>query len=347
MIRQNWGRLQLMVMIKVKYLETHTGIKNMSDRTIKSAYGLTFTKKYIFDHTLEIIPLLCWKPEDIGLTRIHSIENLMFKTRKEAIGYAKENDLKESQIKHFFEWVNAIDGRSGIERETFLREEYWPRREQVANILFDSVLQSHPKEAGVFFSKLIGIDLEDARLVSINTTNTTRQFTGQPDTVLLDEKGKNIIFIEIKIGRKSTKYTLEQHFKYMGLNALSSCKELFPDYSLYNILLGPKVNFLSNTTKLEPLHPIEQDDHSVIFDYSTVMLDKFSPEGSENISELINARMAKLLGVADNDFSDRINSFKFQFFDWSTFYDLLPTGDFKDNLEQLMPYLNGEDQCSE
>lgn len=63
----------------------------MSEQIIKSAYGLTFSRSFIFDRVLSIISLLYWKPEDIGLSRVHFVKDVAFPTKKGANTYAKEN----------------------------------------------------------------------------------------------------------------------------------------------------------------------------------------------------------------------------------------------------------------
>lgn len=96
-------------------------------------------------------------------------------------------------------------------------EEYWPRREQIANILFDSVLQANALEITPFFSALTSFDLKELQFINLNTKNNVLKYSGQPDTVLLDEIGKTIIVIEIKIGAKAAKYMLDQHLKILDL----------------------------------------------------------------------------------------------------------------------------------
>jgi len=313
----------------------------VKDKIIKSAYGLTFSKSYIFDRVLSITQLLCWCPKDIGLTRTHLVNGQEFTSKKEADAYVSENGISADEIDYSFKWVQELDGLKGIERESFLRSKYWPSREQVMNTLVDSVIQSNLEDATVLFSQIIGAELNKLQFLDVNTNNTVRKYSGQPDTVLWDEEGKKIIFIEIKIGCKPTKYLFEQHLKYIGLNALTKCKELFPEYQIYNVLLASGSNFISNTKGIEQLNPVTQQDGSVLFDYTMANVEGLSPAGCGDVNSLIDARIAKLKGAEDEEKVDHVKEFNFRFYDWNTFFSLIPSGELKDGLAPLMISLKG------
>ena len=103
--------------------------------------------------------------------------------------------------------MDVLDDREGIERERYLQNEHWPRRENVANILFDTVLQAFPSDATALLSDALQTDFSRVDLVAVKTLNPTRALTGQPDTMLLDERNQKIILIEIKIGRSTARYS--------------------------------------------------------------------------------------------------------------------------------------------
>jgi hypothetical protein len=314
----------------------------LMDRVIRSAHGLTISRSFIFDRALDIIPRLCWKPEDIGLTRVHLVRDNKFLSRKKADAFAASEGISEKDITTYFEWVKDLNGFSGVERERYLRSTYWPRREQIANSMFDAALQAYTKELLPLFSRLIGAAVDNLEYVEVNTTNPIRKYTGQPDTVLIDEINKNIILIEIKIGSKSTKYTLDQHIKYIGLNALLKTSHFFPDYQLHNILLASDPDFACNTVGLDSLEPELKNNNYVHLKYENIDLSKFKPCGFDSVNELVEARLQSLTRKSINHDNDYCRDFSLYFYDWKKLYSMLPEGDFKNNYEPLMPYLIGE-----
>ena len=312
------------------------------DRTIKSAHGLTLSRSFIFDRVLDTIPRLCWKPEDMGLTRVHIVQNTQFTSKKKAKAFAEHQGIPLDEITGYFGWVNDLCGMEGVKRENFLRNSYWPRREQIANSMFDAVLQAYTSELIPLFSELTDTAIGNLEYVESNTTNVIRKYTGQPDTVLIDETNKNIILIEIKIGGKTTKYTLDQHIKYIGLNVLLNTTDLLPSYRIHNILLAPEPEFASNTHGLDSIEPILQSNNYVQFNYANPDLTEFKPHGFDSINALVNARFQSLPGIRLDHEKDHTSEFALQFHDWKRLHSMLPEGEFKKNYEPLIPYLAGE-----
>ena len=312
------------------------------DRVIKSAHGLTISRSFIFDRALDIIPRLCWKPEDIGLTRVHIVAGEKFISKKKADAFAASHEIPLDDITSYFEWLEDLSGLNGVERESILRNTYWPRREQIANSMFDAVLQAYTDELLPLFSRITNTPIADLEYVEVSTTNTIRKYTGQPDTVLIDVTNKNIILIEIKIGSKSTKYTLDQHIKYIGLNVLLNSPNLFPDYRIHNILLASKPEFLANTDGLDSLKPMMTKNNYVHLNYDKLNLTKFNPYGFDTVNELVNARLQSLPRIQIDHKKDHACDFALHFYDWNKLYSMLPEGEFKNNFEPLIPYLVGE-----
>ena len=311
------------------------------DRIIKSAHGLTLSRSFIFDRVLDTIPKLCWKPEDMGLTRVHIVRSSQFTSSEKAKAFAAHQGVPEEEITYYYKWVKDLDGMDGIRREHYLRNTYWPRREQIANSMFDAVLQAYTKELIPFFSELTDTPIDNLEYVEVNTTNGIRKYTGQPDTVLIDETNNNLILVEIKIGGKSTKYTLDQHIKYIGLNALLNSADLFPNYRIHNILLAPEPDFASNTRGFYSIKPTLKSNNHVQFNYDNVDLTKLKPDGFDSINALVNARLQSLPGIRIDHGKDHTHEFTLLFYDWAKLHSMLPEGDFKKNYEPLIPYLTG------
>ena len=314
----------------------------MTDRVLRSAFGLTFSKSYVFDRVLEVAALLCWNPEDIGLTTVHLLGDTLYRSRKKAEVQAKELGAAAQDIRTLFQWVEPVGERSGIQREAFLQNEYWPSREQTTNILFDSVLQTHIEYVRPLLADLLHLDLGSLAFIQSKTTNKVRKYTGQPDTVLLDDVGKNIIFLEIKIAGTKTKYTLDQHFKYLTLNALVSTNDFFPDYRIHNVILAPRNEFAANTRGLGSLAPVCRSDGQILFDYSGVDVSQVRPTGEKDVNTLIDSRLAAIRGSDKADLINVTEGHRFTFISWSSLLDAIRSEPLKDSLEPLRPFLVGD-----
>lgn len=308
---------------------------------IKSAYGLTISESYIFERVLDMSNRLCWKPEDMGLSKVHFLDGDKFSSRKAAGTAAKARGCSESAISSFFEWLPECDEVQGIERQKFLANEYWPRREQIANLLFDSVVQSHTKELIPIFQEIFGISIGTLEFVDLVTTNNIRKYTGQPDTVLIDRNKKQLFLLEIKVFGKTTKFTLDQHIKYIGLNIALRGEALFPGYNLHNLLLGPEPEFINNTKGLESLNPVLSGSNEVIFDYSRPNIHQLKPTGINTISELIVQRFSAISGFESTTVVDDCANHKLFFRSWHDFIGNLVEGNLKFNLLPLLKYLGG------
>jgi len=310
---------------------------------IKSAYGITVTESYIFERLLDMSNRLCWKPEDMGLSKVHFLDGERFSSRKAASNAARLKGSSESSISSFFEWLPECDEMQGIERQKFLANEYWPRREQIANMLFDSVVQSHTKELIPSFQEIFGISIDSLEFIDLVTTNSIRKCTGQPDTVLIDRNKKQIFLIEIKIFGKTTKYTLDQHIKYIGLNIALKGKELFPDYLVHNLLLGPEPNFFKNTKGLESLRPSLIGNNQVVFDYSQPEITHLKPIGSSTVNELIKHRFSSISDFNLETAPVDHDNFKLFFRSWHDLIGNVQEGKLKHDLLPLLKYLGGND----
>ena len=310
---------------------------------IKSAYGLTISESYIFERILDMTNRLCWKPEDMGLSKVHFVDGEKFSSRKAACTVAKSKNCPEASISSFFEWLPECDEIQGIERQKFLANEYWPKREQIANMLFDSVVQSQTKELIPVFQEIFDVSIGSLEFVDLVTTNNIRKYTGQPDTTLIDRNKKQLFLLEIKVYGKTTKYTLDQHIKYIGLNVALRGEDLFPGYLIHNLLLAPEVEFINNTKGLEKLKPVLSRNKEVKFDYSCPEIGHLKPTGSATISELIVQRFSAVSGFESTSIVDDCTNYKLHFRSWHDFIGNLEEGNFKYNLLPLLRYLGGPD----
>jgi len=308
---------------------------------IKSAYGITISESYIFERVLDMSNRLCWKPEDMGLTKVHFLGGERFSSRKKAGAAAKLKGCSETSISSFFEWLPECDDLQGIARQQFLVNEYWPRREQIANMLFDSVVQSHTNELIPVFQEIFDVDIGTLEFVDLVTTNNIRKYTGQPDTVLIDHNKKQIFLLEIKVFGKATKYTLDQLMKYIGLNVVLRGEELFSGYLIHNLLLGPESSFFDNTKGLESLNPDLTENDRVIFDYMQPKIAHLKPVGATTINELIVKRCSAISEFRSATIADDCANFKLYFKNWHNLIENLEAGDLKYNLLPLLKYLGG------
>jgi len=310
---------------------------------IKSAYGITISESYIFERILDMTNRLCWKPEDMGLSKVHFVDGEKFPSWKAACVDAKSRGYPRSTISSFFEWLPECDEIQGIERQKFLANEYWPKREQIANMLFDSVVQSETNELIPVLQEIFNVSIGSLEFVDLITTNNIRQYTGQPDTVLIDRNKKQLFLMEIKVFGKATKYTLDQHIKYIGLNVALRGEDLFPGYLTHNLLLAPEVEFIDNTKGLEKLKPVLSRTKEVEFDNSCLEIGHLKPTGSTSISELIVRRFRAVSGFESTSIVEDCTNHKLHFRSWHDFIGNLEEGNFKYNLLPLLRYLGGPD----
>ncbi len=309
----------------------------MNNNIIKSAYGVTVSKSYIHQRPLEIVERLCWRPEDVGLTLVHSVDGALFDGAKEAARHAKSIGVPQSTIKKYFRWVNEVAEHDGIERDDYLKQVYWPSFEQTANILFDTIIHAYIDELAAPLSATFNTDIGPLEFVELRTTNAIRKYSGQPDSVLIDHKHCKIVFIEMKLKGKTTKYSLDQHIKYLTLNALIGQQELLPGYQTYNLFLAPRATFEANTDKLDGMASAVNERGAIAFDYGDVNVSKYRPAGCSGMQAIVDARLGKAMGT---DFRQRsVQDVPFWFCSWAQFIEGLPEGKLREGLDQVKDYL--------
>jgi hypothetical protein len=323
-----------------------TDLRLELDRVIRSSFGLTISRSFVFERVLEVAGRLCWNPADIGLTRVHTIAGEQFRTRKGAERFAADSGRSDEEITFAFDWLEPMAEMQGVERETYLQSVYWPRREQMTNILVDTALQSHPVDASELIQALLGIESDCFEFMVCKTNNTIRALTGQPDIVFVDQSEKNVVLCEIKIGATQARYSLDQHLKYLTLARLLRADELFPDANIHVLLFAADPMFLVTAPELEVLDPVVDPGFCVRFNY-----EHFDPRAGEfgnegDVDELLESRLRRAgLNEAAIPLADTRGRV-IHLADWQRVLKTCNEGGLREHLSALAPFLLGRKQWS-
>ena len=303
----------------------------------RSAFGLKVRPTMIYERTLELSSKLCWKPEDLGITKISLHDGHSFKSDSELTKYCESHGQEKPKSSHF-EWLEPLKEYSGIARENYLRDEHWCNREQIINILLDTAMQAYIDESRELLSAITGANFSNAELVKFDINNHARMYIGDPDSTFVDLKNKNIALIEIKIGHSNTKYSLDQSVKYQTLETLLQSDAFFPGFCVHKLLLGPSSLFSKNTKKTDLLGPSANAEGRISFTYDSTALEALNPHGHNEISGLLSSRLQKLTRGVDAPFSyDKDNII--YFYSWKKVASLCPPGLLNRNIHALMKYL--------
>jgi hypothetical protein len=320
---------------------------------LRQAHGITVSKSLIYMRPLALVHSLCWTPENLSLKRWHVVRGKEFKTKTDAKAYAKKLGLGEADVSSHFRWAGRAEKIVGRERATFLREheEGWPGREEIANILLDTAFQAYPEQLTGPLGDLIGAPCGDLELVEFKVGKDmvgsdagktkkidTKSLAGNPDTVLLDRTNKRLIFLEMKVANKTTRYTLDQHIKYLTLNVLIRQSGLFPEFRTANLLLAPGATYLKNAPELEQVIESVEPSGFIKFNYRGADASAFKPVGQKSIQMLVDARIRSIVGSAT--VSLNVGEIPFHFATWETFIGKLGHGKLAENMESLRRYLS-------
>ncbi len=305
---------------------------------LRSNYGLTIYRSLICERPLDTIASLCWSSDDLGLTRIHKVGSDMFMGRREAERAAEERGIAKSDVPSYFTWVPALDGKRGVAREKWLRERYWPGREQTINYTLNAALQAYPEATAEVARALTGLSMKSAQWVEIKAENTIRSYIGMPDIVLVDEASQEILVMEIKSGGGKTRYNLDQHMKYLALTALLSSQAFFPGFRVRTLLVGPKPELRQNVQGLAQVLTDTGNDQPV---FATGAHRCEPTAGASVIADQITTRLADLDRICPRANIGQQVDFRLYFAHWQRFFDACPAGAFRDNMNFMLPHLLG------
>ena len=305
---------------------------------LKSRHGVNITRSLICQRPLDVIASLCWSPGDIGLGRVHLVGDEVFQSRKAAEEAAARQGLAKSSIRYFFDWVSGLAGKSGVKREHWLRDVYWPGKEQVANYMFDTAVQAYPQQFAMVASALAELNMESPEWVEVKTEAPARPLIGMPDTVVMDQATKSILLVEIKGPNPGTRYTLDQHIKYLALTALLRSGDFFPGWRVHTLLLGPGREFQANASGLAKVVDAQKQGKPV---FSTGGPGCPPTAGMAVIAEQLKRRLAELSKICPSTPALGEVDFRLYFSDWRSFHAVCQPGGLRDNIEFMLPHLLG------
>lgn len=308
-------------------------------KMVKSNYGLTISQSLICERPLDVISSLCWSSEDLGLTRIHQVGEKMFLGRREAELAAEVQGIPKSRIPSYFTWVSSLDGKHGGAREKWLRERYWPGREQTVNHMLNTAIQAYPQAIAAVAASLCDLSMNAPEWVETMTESPTRKFIGMPDTMVIDYSSQAILLMEIKTGSTTTKYTLDQHLKYIGLTALLTSPAFFPGFRVHTLLVGAKPALAQNIQGLSQVLTNNGPGRPV---FATGGQGQPASAGASIVSEKIAAHLSALEKLCPMANINKRVDFRLYFADWKDFHDACPPGLFRDNVAFLLPHLLGK-----
>lgn len=313
----------------------------------RSACGVEVRPTMIYERTLELAHNLCWNSEDLGLTRVHIHRDKVFKSRSALRRFFHGQGEKVPRPKYFFDWLDSIKEYSGIARQNYLRDEYWCNREQVINILLDTVMQAYRADSQNLLSSLTGGDFQNADLIKFDIKNQARQFTGDPDSTFIDLNSRSIALVEIKIGNSATKYSVDQNVKYETMAALLRTEAFFPGFQVFKVLLAPMPEFSKNVSRPNLLGASSNSAGRISFSRDSDALAGLKPEGNADILSLVGARLTKLTkGAIKMSARDYFDGEGVLFFPWREVEQRCPRGVLRDNLRALFRYLAPEEVLS-
>lgn len=290
----------------------------------RSAFGVEVRSTMLYERTLELAHKLCWKSEDLGLTRVRS-----------------------QRDKYVFDWVESIKKLSGEDRHTYLRDEYWCKREQVINVLLDTAMQAYRVDSQHLLSSLTGGDFQNADLIKFGIKNQARKYTGAPDSTFIDLLSRSIALVEIKIGNSTTKYSLDQNIKYETMAALLRTEAFFPGFRVFKVLLAPLPEFSKNVLRPNLLGASSNSAGHISFSHDSDALAGLKPEGNADILSLVGARLTELTkGATKMSARDYFDGEGILFFPWREVEQRCPRGLLRDNLRALYRYLAPEEVLS-
>lgn len=304
----------------------------------RNDFGVHVRSTMIFERSLELSDKLCWNSEDLGLSRVHFHNGQPFASRSLLEAYCRERSEEVQEPSYLFDWLGSIKHLSGGARQRYLQDQHWCNREQVVNILLDTALQAYQDHARQLLGTLTGDNFGNAELVKISIKNQARKHTGAPDTVFIDLQNRTIAIVEIKIGKSTTKYSLDQAVKYETLSALLCSHRFFPDFRVHKLLLCPSATFSANVARSRQLGASSDDEGALSFAYDPVGLSGLQPRGYTDISSLVAARLVAI--ARDTSYAPRNepNSLV-MFYSWRTVEHLAPPGLLRANINALMKYL--------
>lgn len=283
----------------------------------RRAFGVEVRSTLIYERTLELAHRLCWKSEDLGLTRVPTHHD-----------------------KYVFDWVDPIKELSGKDRHTYLRDEHWCNREQVINILFDTAMQAYQADSQNLLSSLTGGDFQNAALIKFGIENQARKYTGAPDSTFIDLNSHSIALVEIKIGNPATKYSVDQNVKYETMAALLRTEAFFPGFQVFKVLLAPMREFSKNVSHPNLFGASSNSAGRIIFSHDAGTLARLRPEGNADILSLVGARLTTLTtGAIKMSARDYVDGDGVSFFPWWEVEQRCPKGLLRDNLRALLKYL--------
>ena len=201
---------------------------------------------------------------------------------------------------------------------------------------------AHPRQFTGALNQVLGTNYSQLQLLELKGL---KDYVGQPDQVYVDETTKQILLLEIKVGtHKTTKYTADQHRKYLFLSQIIGQLPRFnPDYNVHHILLAHTSDLLKICdSSLRKTEPMKEEDGLTWF-INTDRMDCRSKSkqrygNPKSIDELIRERHHALGSTPPQCSKHRLLT---QVVSWDMLFRASPNSQFATEMNPIMPYLTG------